>query len=188
MFGTLVTKGQLIKLVENDKVKITPFDPTRAQPAHYPIDAGIIYRRNGEEWKPEHDFRSKKEFVFEQSEYCVVEVAQSIVLASGYAGQFIPSSNLVEQGFSLVAGKVTYPFGQRGEKIRFGIKNMLTSKNKLKAVDRIAYLQLFDFSALDHINYELDERDVRVFLQRFHRADDDGPNYERSDSKSDDLL
>ena len=175
MFGTLISNDLLVRRIADGSISIKPFSRELAQMAHYPLELLTVFRKTGKEWKQSHDF-NKDGAVFRlmANEYVVVEVAQQIKLKQGFAGSFVPASNLIEQGLGLVAGKITAPFGSNGEKIRFGVKNYLDEANELGKNQGVAYVQFFDLSALPASEYVLTRRDLDIYTKRRHdRADDD---------------
>lgn len=175
MFGTLLSNDLLVRRISDGNIAIKPFSRELAQIAHYPLGLESVYRKNGNSWKECHNFLKDGEtFRMSANEYVVVEVSQQIRLKTGFAGTFIPASNLIEQGLGLVAGKITAPFGANGEKIRFGLKNYLDEGNNLSKTQGLAYIQFFDLSALPASEYVLTRRDLEIYTERRHqRADDD---------------
>src|SRR3990172_2035249 len=107
MQGNLVSNSQLIRLVDQRVIDINPFEPNRAQLAHYPLDPESFLVWKDKDWIPAHSFiNNPKPFDLEPGQYVIVEVRQQIAPGQGIVGLFIPSSNLIEQGLSLTAGKI----------------------------------------------------------------------------------
>jgi len=184
MFGNLINNTQLIHLVEEERlVSITPWDSGLLKTAHYPLKSKIVYKKNSNgDPKPIHNFSSDgNRLSLAENEYVIIEIQESIKLPEGIIGQFIPSSNLIEQGYGITAGRLEYPYGQKGEPIRFGLKNYLNESNELRAEDQLAYIQFFDLRGLDNNTVKLTERDLKLFTMRLRRAKDDGPFYPDAD-------
>lgn len=175
MIGNLITNDLLSRRMRDGSISIQPFQRELAQLAHYPLTLGTILRRNGKAWSVAHDFAKDGDTCrLQANEYVVVEIMQQVRLQNGFVGTFIPASNLIEQGLGLVAGKITAPFGQNGEKIRFGLKNYVDQPNDITKGQGLAYVQFFDLSGLPASEYVLSRRDLDVYSQRRHqRADDD---------------
>jgi deoxycytidine triphosphate deaminase len=129
-----------------------------------------------------HYFTEKESrFVLKQKTYYWIDVNESIKLPLGIVGRFIPSSNLIEKGLSLTAGKIESPFGDDGERIRFGIYNFLENPVTLEYKTRIAYIQFMDLRGMDNHEYKMTTYDKKVYRTR--RPEDDGPNYERDNQE-----
>ena len=174
MQGSLVSNSELIDFVAKRVIDIKPFEPERAQLAHYPLDPETFFIRRGAEWVYAHSFaRSQRAFVVEANQYVVVEIRQHIAPGMGVVGMFVPSSNLIEQGLSLVAGKISYPFGQQNERIRFGLKNNIAEPCEIQPGDLVAYVQFFDLTQAKSVLYQLSERDMQIYEHRRRVADDD---------------
>ena len=122
MFGNLINNKQIIDLRESGLITITPFDQDCLKAVHYPLCVRSIFRRDADgSWRRVHSFDEVRQpFSLEPHEYVVVELRENIVLKEGIIGQFLPASNLIEAGLGLTAGRLEYPFGHRGEAIRFG--------------------------------------------------------------------
>ena len=175
-FGNLISNSQLIRLCEEKKIEIRPFEKERSQLAHYPLDPEVILVREGERWVTAHNFRLQPEpFNLSPRQYVIVEIRQRIVVAEGYVGLFVPASNLIERGLGITAGKIAYPFGQLNEQIRFGLKNHLDEPNVVKVEDLMAYVQFFDLSKSHAKPYNLSARDQEIYQKRRAIAADDGP-------------
>jgi deoxycytidine triphosphate deaminase len=104
------------------------------------------------------------------------DVFESIKLPIGIVGRFIPSSNLIEKGLGLTAGKIEKPFGDKGERFRFGLFNFLNKETTLSFTERIAYIQFMDLRGLDNHDYKLTKYERKIYEFRLH--EDEGPNYE----------
>lgn len=180
MFGNLVNNTQLIHLVQIEKlVDITPWDPATLKTAHYPLKPKVIWKRVSGALKAVHNYeRDGDRYSLAENEYVVVEIREHIKVPEGIIGQFVASSNLIEQGLGITAGRLEFPYGQKGEPIRFGLKNFLNEPNALRMSDQLAYIQLFDLRGLDNNAVKLTPRDIKLFTMRLTRAKEDGPFYE----------
>src|SRR5690606_37521661 len=98
--------------------------------AQYPLRGYILHEVVSEnEGNQVHLFSEKKsKFSLKPRTYYWVDVFESIKLPVGIVGRFIPSSNLIEKGIGLTAGKIEKPFGDKGERIRFGLFNFLNTE------------------------------------------------------------
>lgn len=175
MQGNLITNAELEQLVRGHVIDIKPFERERAQLAHYPLDPeSFLVLRDGH-WTVIHSFAENPElFIFQPGQYVIVEVRQHIAPGEGIVGLFVPSSNLIEKGLSLTAGKISFPFGKRNERIRFGLRNNLSSTCAVGAGDLVAYVQFFDLSTAPRIPYALSDRDMKIYEARRRIAADDG--------------
>lgn len=180
MYGNLLNNDQIIKLVENHIIQITPFfEKQRVQIAQYPLTVSLVCEPRVNVNKAIlHAFEDGKSFTFSPNEYVVVEVAEQVKLSEGIVGRFIPSSNLIEQGLMLTAGKIEYPFGQQNERIHFGLKNALNSPIDLPANETLAYIEFFDLRGLANRPTSLTERDKEVFSRRYPLGHDGDIKYE----------
>ena len=175
MHGNLISNGELIELVQRHLIDIKPFEPERAQLAHYPLDPESFLSMKDGRWVAVHSFSNQTEpFTLKAGEYVIVEVRQHIAVSDGFVGLFIPSSNLIEQGLSLTAGKISFPFGQSNERIRFGLRNNMAAPVTVKPGDLVAYIQFYDLTKSLRRPYALSERDMKVFERRRQIAADDG--------------
>jgi len=118
-------------------------------------------------------------FVFKPHQYVVIEIDQVISVEKGIIGKFLPTSNLIEQGFSLTAGRIEFPFGKNSEAVMFGLKNELDVPNPLSHEDYVAYVEFYDLRALRSRDAKQTSRDDRIYAgrvdtERQHRAADDG--------------
>ena len=179
MSGSLLTNLQIERLINKRTIEIRPFEKERCQLAHYPIDPETIWIREQSKWVYAHSFRDNQEpYVISPNGYVLVEIRQHIALADGYVGTFLPASNLIEMGLSITAGKISFPFGQKNERIRFGLKNNLEDSVAIGPAHLVAYIQIFDISKSERTPYQLNDRDNRLYEIRHARANDDGVNYD----------
>lgn len=182
MYGNLVNKAHLEQLIKEHRIEFSPhYDSKKAQIAQYPLTIGqILKRENNIKMKMLHSFDiTNEDYILEPNQYILINIFERIKLSKDIVGRFIPSSSLIEQGLGLVAGKIEHPFGEKGEVIRFGLKNYLDEKNVLSKDMRVAYVQFFDLHGLKDAIYQLDERDKNVYSSRTYPQDHDGDiNYD----------
>lgn len=176
MLGTIVNNKQLMKLNSQGIIRITPFDVNKIQTIHYPLNIKLIYPidSDGELDRP-NILKKNKPYKLAPNEYVVIEIDEHIELGNGVIGEFIPSSNLIEKGLSLICGKLDSGYGAKGEKIRFGLKNLLNQEVVIEYDLKIAYVRFFDLTALDNLPYELSPEEFKLWRVRANRAIDDGP-------------
>ena len=191
MFGNILNNSQIISLVKDKKITIYPFNESKLKLSHYPLTPGGVLtpgKKNAAgKWQhsPKHDFAhtGKSECVFKPNEYAIIEVEEDIHLPEGIVGNFVPSSNLIEQGFGLTAGKIDPLYGNIGgkrQKILFGLKNLREEENALTEGQHIAHIYFVDLRGLNNAPQVLTDYEVHRFMERFSRfkkADDDGPDY-----------
>ena len=184
MFGNLINNNLIKVLLEQKELEITPMDKKLLQLAQYPLRGHILHEVIAEnEGKQVHFFTEKNnKFTLKPKTYYWVDVFENIKLPVGIVGRFIPSSNLIEKGLGLTAGKIEKPFGDKGEKIRFGLFNYLDVETTLAFTDRIAYIQFMDLRGLDNHDYKQTKYEKQIY--EFRAREDDGPNYE-SDNEDD---
>ncbi len=181
MFGNLINNNLIKELLKQKVLEIIPMDNKLLQLAQYPLRAHVIHEVVAEnEGKQVHYFSEKNSnFLLQAKTYYWVDVLEIIKLPKGIVGRFIPSSNLIEKGLALTAGKIEKPFGDKGEKVRFGLFNYLDTPVKLEFLDRLAYIQFMDLRGLDNHEYLQTKYERRVY--GFRNPDDDGPNYDMED-------
>lgn len=185
MSGNLLTNSEIHNLIGAGVISITPsYDVRKLQIAQYPLlPHGIFEIAKTRSFKEVFKFSNQNtSFKLRAKKYYVIDVYENIKLPRDIVGRFIPASSLIEKGLVLSYGKIEYPFGQNKEKIRFGIFNCLDIETDLKAEEIIAYVQFFDLRGKETIDYQLTERDKKVYLGRTYE-DWDGPNYERDNSE-----
>lgn len=181
MSGNLLNNKQINDLIKEGVIYISPnYDISKLQIAQYPLSPLTI-------WEIDSNHKLKELFKFDDSnqlfllrpkKHYLVDVFEDIRLPKGIIGRFLPSSNLIEKGITLISGKIEYPFGQNKEKIRFGMYNCLDFENTIERQDRIAYIQFFDLRGQDSLDYNLTEYDKSIYNKRIYR-DADAPNYEQ---------
>lgn len=178
MFGNLINNNLIKALIAQKELEITPIDKKLLQLAQYPLRGQIIHEVISEnDANQVHFFTDKNnKFLLKPKTYYWIDILEIIKLPNGIVGRFIPSSNLIEKGLGLTAGKVEKPFGDNGEKIRFGIYNYLETQVKLEFTDRLAYIQFMDLRGLDNHEYKQTKYENKIYGRRLQ--EDDGPNYE----------
>jgi len=169
MFGNVVNKARLKDLLDRQAIAITGFDPSRMRTIHYPLRPIRVYTRSGQ---PEgqltlrHDFsKSASEYTLDEDAYVIVEVLEQISMRQeGIIGHFVLPSHFIDRGLSLVAGRIENPYGQRGEAIRFGVKNLLQQPNYLRKDDTVAYVYFVDLLSLkNEDSYRPTEQEWNLF-------------------------
>jgi deoxycytidine triphosphate deaminase len=181
MFGNLLNNDQIIRLVEGKVIEFFPFfDINLLQLAQYPLTPhALLQPRGGQNPEILHYFNKNQDpYYLAASKYVILEVRERILLPEGIVGRFIPSSNLIEDGIMLLAGKLDYPYGQNGERIRLGLFNALAEPIEISNLERIAYVEFFDLRGLANRHVILSERDRVVFSRRFPSSHDPQIDYD----------
>ncbi len=190
MFGNIINNLHIKKMVQEKTITISPFRQERLKLAHYALrpaavlSVGKINEKNSREIKLKCSFENGTPCEFSPGEYAIVEVEEFISLADGIVGQFLISSNLIENGFLLSAGKLDPGYGTlqgKRQKLRFGVTNMLSTKNFLSPNDGFAHIYFLDLRGLNNLpaiftDPEIDDLIKRVTMLK--RARDDGPTYD----------
>lgn len=192
MFGNLINNRQLKGLLETKEIEIYPFIAENLSTAHYTLRVGKVLKRLDDgTFKTMHDFNENTNpFTIKENEYIIVEVYETIKLNNeNIIGHFVPASNLIKDGISLIAGKIDKKYGNTGpskgfkpEMIQFGLKNNLNESFQLPSKYRVAHLELFDLRGVSSEKVELTNEEKLIIAKRFIRAFDDGVNH---DSESD---
>jgi len=194
MYGNMLNNAQITSLVQIEKkITIRGFDPSKLKLAHYPITAGGIIKvgkineKGKRETDPMHEFEKKGEYIFQPNEYFIVEIMEYIELSDGIVGHFLPSSNLIEQGFSLTLGKIDPGYGNLNDKpqqIRFGIKNLINDQNIIYRKQKIGHLYFIDLRGLNNAKIKWSNPDLEMmaerspqFARKHYVARGDGPDY-----------
>lgn len=187
MFGNLINNAQLKRLLEDKQLEIEPFSPDDMSLAHYTLHTGRVKERSADgTWRTIHDFaEDRNPYVVPPGGYVKVVVAEKIKLRSEFlVGQFSPASNLIEQGFGLVAGKIDKSYGTTGEKsgrpgeaIEFGLKNHLEVPNAVASRMRTAHVCFFDLRGVKGDDIVLSDAEVSQRLKRLLYASDAGVLY-----------
>ena len=92
----------------------------------------------------------------------------------------MPASSLVEQGFGLTAGKIDPGYGDRNEKLVFGLKNLLDEANIYDSRRGLAYIFFVDLRGLRTIvTHNEPDWKQQNRNPEFWRAQDDGPRHDQ---------
>lgn len=190
MFGNIINNAQIRKLRDDKELTISPFREERLKLAHYALSpagilwAGPINANRKRELQSKHDFDLTDKYIFQPSEYAIVEVEEFIKLPDGIVGHFLPSSALIESGFGLTAGKLDPKYGELGgrrQKVIFGLKNLRNEQNTFSAAEGLAHIYFIDLRGLNSDSLDFSDPALQDYLRRyprFKRAHDDGPSYE----------
>ena len=178
MYGTVINNKQILRLSESNLIRIVPFDKSKLQTIHYPLNIKLVSKFNSDGQHSEFVLKRSKSYTLAPNEYVIVEIDEHIELGDGIIGEFVPSSNLIEKGISITCGKLDSEYGQKGEAIRFGLKNNLNQEVVLEYDLKIAYVQFFDLRALDNEPYILSPEERKLWRLRMRKAIDDGVTYE----------
>jgi len=188
VYGTLSNNFHILHLQKTRRIEIRPFREERLRTAHYPLTVYAVRERQSDKsWKRTHIFDDNpRPFVFAGNQYVVIEPEEDIVVSEGIVAKFVPTSNLIEQGLALTAGRLEFPFGRSGEKLMFGLKNQLDSPVPFERHDYVAYVEFYDLRALQKHQVIQIERDKKIFAarvtpERLARAQDDGVYYDEDD-------
>lgn len=186
MFGNVVNKARLKELMDRQALTITGFEPGKMRAIHYPLKPIRVYERGNEDAKGvierplKHDFsKSASECPLDPGHYVIVEAHEQIEMKQdGLIGHFVLPSHFIERGLALVAGRIESPYGQKGEAIRFGLKNMLDKPSRLLSTDTLAYVYFVDLLSLRNEDpYKLtsdEEKMFRAWRTRRERIADSG--------------
>ena len=187
MFGNLINNRQLKKLMDSKIIEIEPFDKKELSTAHLTLHVGKVFKRLDDGTvKTIHDFsENENPYTMKGNEYVIVEIYEMIKLNDeNIVGHFVPVSNLIQEGLSLVAGKIDKKFGNLGpstgnkvEMLRFGLKNNNSESFQLTKKHRIAHLELFDLRGVSSEKAELSNEEKVRIAQRWIRDSDDGVRY-----------
>jgi deoxycytidine triphosphate deaminase len=190
VYGNVLNNSQISALVKSKEISIEPFDAKKLKLAHYPLSAGCVLWATEissttqiRKFENRADFRNDEDYDFDSNEYAVVEINEFIKISEGIVGHFVPSSSLIEQGFGITAGKIDPGYGSIGGKkqqIRFGLKNLRQSKNRLKANQTLAPVFFIDLRGLNNLDANLSREEVQFLMQRYPRlqhARDSGVDY-----------
>lgn len=180
MFGNILNNNTIRSLIEKKDIEIRPFDANKLKTCHYPLHPlAFLERQNNDTESVFHDFsKDQSDVEIAAGQYVIVEISEQLSVDKGIVGKFLPASQLIENGLMLLAGRVEFPFGQKGEKIRFGLHNASGKPASIGPKSKLAYVEFYDFRGLNNLPFELSEREMKLFVRRLARAQDDGPNYE----------
>jgi len=183
MYGNVVTNKQLKDLMESGCLSIDPFEQNNLKAAAYTLTPGRVLRRGDDgEYEVVHTFSNKKNsFKISADEYIVIEPKQIVrIKTSGLIGTFITASTNIENGLLVVAGQIDSNYGVNNERLRFGVRNLLSLPNTITAATRLVHLQLVDMrgSAAEPVRLSRDAQAVwndRRATENWDEAH--GPNY-----------
>lgn len=183
MFGNVINNNTIRSLIEQKHIEIRPFDPDKLRTCHYPLHPSVLLQRQENDTEGVyHDYSKSGESVeIVPNQFVIVELMETLSVDKGIVGRFVPASQLIEKGLMLLAGRLEHPFGQKGEKVRFGLHNASDIVAHLSHSDNVAYIEYVDFRGLNNLPFELTEREMMLFLRRLTRAQDNGPVYDESD-------
>ena len=179
--------------MERHAVTITAFVPARMRTIHYPLRPIRVYARGSNdtsgfvERSIKYDFsKQPADCPLAPNEYVIVEVSEQITMQQEeIIGHFVTPSHFIERGLALIAGRIESPYGQNGEAVRFGVKNLLDKHNHLRKEDTVAYVYFVDLLSLKNEEpYKLTEEDLKLFQQwrtRRERIADSGRPSDRDD-------
>lgn len=156
MFGTILHDQAIKKLKENSIISIDPFDHDLfSSSIYYPLHAAIIKKINGDQdWISVHSFieQNQNPFVLEPGESVQIAVREFIKLPKGITGEFILTSNTIDQGLSINAGHIAHPFGQKGEIMHMLCTNSLDINIEIKPFQKISYIKFIDTRSLERMS------------------------------------
>jgi len=178
MFGNLLANNQIVQMRMAGALKVNPWFPERLGIVHYELHVAHIFQLEEGKVFSKTKPRAGTEFLLEPNEYCIVDIDTIIAPPEGVVGKFVPASFLIESGFGITLGRLTYPYGARSEPIRFGLKNMLNVENSLDATRAIAFVEFFDLRAVERLPYDVGEEDLKRWMRRKKIAEDSGVFYE----------
>lgn len=174
MFGTVINNRQLAGLRNGGLITISDYKKGKMKTIHYPLVASKymkVLRRRGSE----PQFEAKAEFLgstedvsFDKNEYLIAEIKSRISVCPGIIGVFVPSSRLIDYGFSLTCGRLEHPYGSNGEVIRFGIKNQIDEVNSINKDLVLAYISFYDLRALAAEESDISSEDLDI-IRRWSR-------------------
>lgn len=181
MFGTLVTNRQLKELRKTKELLIDPFDESNLKSTHYTLQAGSILRHDSDGKLTRcHSFEDncKSPYKLEPNAYVVIEPRQMIRLMNpGIVGRFIAPSTMIESGVALVAGQISNNYGEKGEKIRFGLKNFSARDFLIDENFRVAHIEFFDLRGISIDTVTMTKAEAKAWAMRLMKAIDDGVDY-----------
>jgi len=181
MFGNLVNNTQLKELIKSKTIEISDWNDKLMSLVHYSLHPQTIKTRqaNGN-WVTAHNFsENNNPYSVPPNGYVIVTVKERVKLNNDFiVGEFLPASNLIEQGFGLTSGKIDKKYGTtNNEVVVFGLKNHLDSHNEIRSDMRIAHVSFYDLRGVSGNPGEVNEEELLKRALRIVRAYDDGPNY-----------
>lgn len=190
MFGNVMNNKQIRDARAQGNLIITPFSEDRLKTIHYPLTPDKILKRGADTPDGDFEFDVKRDFdinsrayTIQPAEYVVVEISEHIKLGHNIVGHFITTSNMINKGLSLSAGRIEAPFGDfegKRQMVRFGLTNMSDRPVDISSDDRIAYVYFLDIRGLDNLGLEMtaeERREYSAWIRRKRKASDDGVFY-----------
>ena len=191
MFGNILNNSQIKSAMDSQIINIKPYSEKNLRLAHYALtpagllEPGLENDKGRCIPKPIHNFEVDGDFSFKPKQYLIVEIEQLIFLEDGILGQFIPSSTLVERGFTITSGKIDPKYGTikgKIQKIHFGLFNALDRDNVIRENHHIAHVYFVDMRGLKNQITDFSDIEIENLLSarfpRFRRANDDGVIYD----------
>jgi deoxycytidine triphosphate deaminase len=120
MYGNLANNSHILYLLRQGLIQIDPFRKSKLKLAHYPLTIFAIRLRDADgKWRRRREFDDDQDpFILKPHQYVVIEPDEKIIVEEGIIAKFVPSSNIIEQGLTLTAGRLEFPFG-KGAETRF---------------------------------------------------------------------
>jgi len=186
--GQMLSNAQILDCLERGVITLEPFDHRNLRLAHYRL-------RPSQLWRPSHqlpDGSHQRTFLhdfgdgpyeFRPKEYLVVTPLEHVTIHGNLVGSMLPASTLVDQCFSLTAGKLDPGYGNIGEQKQdfiMGLTNLLDKPNWFHPGQGVANIAFTDFRASKVLptSWSIDERRIFQDRERRRRAEDDGPFYD----------
>jgi dUTPase len=183
MYGNILTNAQIAKLHEASIICIDPYTRDNFKESAYTLNPLGIERLGSDgKWGGIIELNdNNKTITLDPGEYVKVVVKQRIVIRQrGLVGNFIISSNSVESGLLVLCGQIDATYGEDGNAVKFGLKNLLNTKNSIDRQTRLAHMQVIDYRGTDFDPVKLSAKEKRVWKDRiidWNIFTDDGPNY-----------
>ncbi|MFD1107426.1 hypothetical protein [Sphingobium olei] len=187
MYGNILTNVQIAKLRQNSAISIDPYSKSNLKESAYTLNPlGIERLSDNGKWGNIIELNeNNEEIILLPGEYVKVVIKQRIIFRErGLVGNFIISSSSIESGLLVVCGQIDSTYGNDGQAIKFGLKNLLDVNNYINRKTRLAHMQIIDYrgSSFDPVKLSMEEK--KVWKDRIIDWDifgDDGPNYSSAD-------
>ncbi|MEO9886273.1 MAG: hypothetical protein ABJR05_16645 [Balneola sp.] len=168
MYGNIINSGEIARYENDGRIYINPFSKNKIQTIHYPVHAEFIKRKKDGVWKTVKNFSEEPSvFKLEPREYVQVAILEHIKLQKGIVGEFSLTSNTIDEGLGLFAGRIEYPFGEKNERMHIGIKNLFDTAVVIKPLQKIAYLKFIDTTGMISLPpSKLSDEDKKRFKER----------------------
>jgi len=189
VFGNILSDAEIIRLRDSHLLTLEPFDVRRLKVAHYKLSPRTVWtletKMNGKPGRRlEHNFEDEAQFIFEPNAYHLFEVEETVLLPDGVVANFVPVSEFALSGFALVAGILDAGYGRiagRTQKLFFGVKNLLDSKNLFDRNFGLAHMSIVSLTGASLLRQELSKAEQDRLAgrdpDRWRRANDDGVFY-----------